>query len=190
MNIAYTNNGEGAKIEALYAWAKEHNMTIDRVLSNESNLQDMIMPGDSLILKNLYEISENPQQVLRFFKYCVENNILIYSIDNDHCFNAKESKEIPIFMELFINLCEFRYAKARSALQVMKRNGAKLGRTKGTTIKLNKVKKKKRQIVKDIEEGLSLNQIYKKYKVSRTTISKLRELEPDIDEAIKKRSTL
>jgi antitoxin component YwqK of YwqJK toxin-antitoxin module len=41
--------------------------------------------------------------------------------------------------------------------------------------------------VKDIENGLSLNQIYKKYKVSRTTVSKLRELESDLEQAIIKR---
>jgi len=187
MNIAYSNDGEGSKIEALYSWAREHQMTINRVLSNESNLQEMIMPNDTLIVKNIYEINENPQHIFRFMKYCVDNNVIIYSMDDDYCFDTQKSKEMRIIVDLFAKMSEFRYSKARTALQTMKSKGERLGRTKGSTVKLNKIKKKKDLIIKDIENGLSLNQIYKKYKVSRTTVSKLRELESDLEQAIIKR---
>lgn len=69
----------------------------------------------------------------------------------------------------------------------MKDQGIKLGRKEGSTVKLNKMKRRKDAILKDLKRGMSLNNIYEKYKVSRTTINKLRILEPQINDVLKNR---
>ena len=81
----------------------------------------------------------------------------------------------------------FAYNVKMRLLQKMKDQGIKLGRKKGSTVKLNQMKRRKDSIIKDLKKGMSLNNIYEKYKVSRTTINKLREIDPEINDVLKKR---
>jgi len=186
MVIAYSKSDNVSIREELTHYAKSKKINIDAFIQ-EKDLKEQINPQDILFVKNVYELGENPQTILHFIKYCSVNDVIIYSVDDDHCFNAKVSKELNILINLFVELCEYRSNKAKESLRIMKENGVKLGRTEGSTVKLNKMKRRKEAIIKDLQRGYSLNHIYEKYKVSRTTINKLRKIEPRIDEVLLKR---
>lgn len=186
MNIAYLKNNDIATMEAISNYAKELGMNINVFYQNQ-DLITTLTPDDVLFVKNIYELGEDPQSIFNVIRHCAHHNILIYSIEDDHCFDAKKSKNLSILIELYTNFCEYRSKKSKEYIQKMKDQGIKLGRKEGSTVKLNKMKRRKDAILKDLKRGMSLNSVYEKYKVSRTTINKLREIEPEINEVLKAR---
>ncbi len=186
MNIAYLKNNDIATMEAISNYAKELGMNINVFYQNQ-DLITTLTPDDALFVKNIYELGEDPQSIFNVIRHCAHHNIFIYSIDDDHCFDAKKSKDLSILIQLYTSFCEYRSKKSKEYIQKMKDQGIKLGRKEGSTVKLNKMKRRKDAILKDLKRGMSLNNVYEKYKVSRTTINKLREIEPEINEVLKSR---
>lgn len=185
MVIAYSKVENVSTIEEITRHAKSKGFGIDIIITE--NLKDSLSPKDILFVENVYELEENPQSILNLIKHCVVNQIPIYCVEGDYCFDSNKIKELNVFLTLFVELCEYRSNKAKESLRLLKESGVKLGRTEGTTVKLNKMKRRKESIIKDLEKGLSLNHIYEKYQVSRTTINKLRTIEPRIEEILKNR---
>ncbi|MFA7081680.1 MAG: hypothetical protein WC135_03620 [Bacteroidales bacterium] len=186
MNIAYMKNNDIASMEAISNYAKGLDFKINVFYQNQ-DLITTLSPNDVLFVKNIYELGEDPQSIFNVIRHCDSNHIRIYSIEDDHCFDSTQSKDLSILIKLYTNFCEYRSKKSKEYIQKMKDQGIKLGRKEGSTVKLNKMKRRKDAILKDLKRGMSLNNIYEKYKVSRTTINKLRELEPEINEVLKAR---
>lgn len=185
MVVAYSKEENVSVIEEITLYAKSKGFKIEDVI--KGNLKENLKSKDVLFVKNVYELEENPQAILNFIKHCVVNNIPIYCKEGEYCFDANKVKELNIFLTLFVELCEYRSNKAKESLRILKENGVKLGRTEGSTVKLNKMKRRRESIIKDLQKGLSLNHIYEKYQVSRTTINKLRDIEPRIEEILQNR---
>jgi len=173
-------------MEAISNYAKGLDFKINVFYQNQ-DLITTLSPNDVLFVKNIYELGEDPQSIFNVIRHCDSNHIRIYSIEDDHCFDSTQSKDLSILIKLYTNFCEYRSKKSKEYIQKMKDQGIKLGRKEGSTVKLNKMKRRKDAILKDLKRGMSLNNIYEKYKVSRTTINKLRELEPEINEVLKAR---
>jgi len=186
MNIAYLKNNDIATMEAISNYAKGLDLKINVFYQNQ-DLIATLTPDDILFVKNIFELGEDPQSIFNVIRHCSHSNILIYSIEDDHCFNSKKSKDLSILIQLYTSFCDYRSKKSKEYIQKMKEQGIKLGRKEGSTVKLNKMRRRKDAILKDLKRGMSLNNIYEKYKVSRTTINKLREMEPEINEVLKGR---
>lgn len=186
MNIAYLKSNDIASMEAISNYAKSLNLKINVFYQNQ-DLITTVTPEDAVFVINIYELGEDPQSIFNVIRHCAINNILIYSVEDDHCFNSKKSKDLSILIQLYTDFCEYRSKKSKEYIQKMKDQGIKLGRKKGSTVKLNQMKRRKDSIIKDLKKGMSLNNIYEKYKVSRTTINKLREIDPEINDVLKKR---
>lgn len=186
MNIAYLKNNDVPSMEEISNYAKRLNFKINVFFQNQ-DLLTALNPDDVLFVKNVLELGEDPQTIFNVIKHCSHNNILIFSVEDDHCFDSKRSKDLKILIQLYNDLCEYRSKKSKEYIQKMKDQGIKLGRKEGSTVKLNKMKRRKDAILKDLKRGMSLNNIYEKYKVSRTTINKLRILEPQINDILKNR---
>lgn len=184
MIIAYSKNNDINLMEEISSYAKSINLKINIFLQNQ-DLISSVNPNDVLFVKNVYELGNDPQEILNVIKHCVVNNILIYCKDESYCFDTNVSKGLSIIVELYSEFCDYRSNKSKEYIQRMRDQGIKLGRKEGSTVKLNKMVRRKEAILKDLNRGLSLNRIYEKYKVSRTTINKLRKLEPEIEDILK-----
>lgn len=127
--------------------------------------------GDVFITSELSRVGRTMTQIMGFISNLMEKGVKIYFTKSKFNIDGSINSQVLIFA---YSLCsqierELIATRTRDALQNKKNKGEILGRPKNKMILDNKVD----EIKKQIDDGIKLKVIAKKYNSSQTTITKL-----------------
>lgn len=128
--------------------------------------------GDILICSEISRLGRNLMMIMSILNVCMQKGINVWTIkDNYRLGNDINSKVLAfafgLSAEIERNLISQR---TKEALARRKKDGAILGRPKGSKSSRTKLSGKEAKIVKMMNNGMSKTEIAKKLKVSRITL--------------------
>lgn len=130
--------------------------------------------GDLLICTELSRLGRNMLMIMSILNLCSSKGVLIHTIkDNFDLSDSINSKIIAfafaLAAEIERNLISQR---TKEALAVKKMKGEKLGRPVGRSMKKEEFRRNKDEIFRLIDEGYSMTEVARRYKVHRNTMRK------------------
>lgn len=146
--------------------------------------------GDTLIVTEISRLSRLLHEIMLIMKYCIDTGVTIYSTKDGYAFDDSLNSKVLSFAFGLSAEIEHKLIsqRTREVLAVRKAAGKHIGRAFGTDYLYQDILLRKKQILTSIFDNLTINEICEKYNFSRTLFAKLREKEPEIDNAIKKRN--
>ena len=132
--------------------------------------------GDILIVTELSRLSRSLTEIMSIVGTLLQNGVHLYSTKDRFAFDDTINSKVLCFAfglvaEIERNLISMR---TKEALSLRKARGVELGRPKGSSAKMDALVINASEIVKQLNSGLSVTSICRKYGVSRTTFYKFR----------------
>lgn len=148
-----------------------------KVSSKDRKLDELLNkmnPGDCLIVTEISRLSRTLLEVMNILNSCIKKGVVLYSTKEGYVFQDDINSKVlgfafGLMAEIERNLISMR---TKEALARRKNEGKQLGRRKGDMPKMNILKKNKKQLVKDYEQGTSCAALARQMGVSRTTMSR------------------
>ena len=130
--------------------------------------------GDILVCTELSRLGRNMMMVMSILNTCSQKGIRIYSIkDNFELSDTLNSKIIAfafsLAAEIERNLISQR---TREALAAKKAAGTRLGRPPGRSKEWYRFRERYPEIIKEMDDGVSLTVLAKRLKIHRNTLSR------------------
>lgn len=158
-------------------WIKE---VVSGSVSKKERLLDgtisCMSQGDTIIVTEISRISRSLLEILTIIEDCVKRGIIVHSVKEGYTLDNSINSKVLIFTfglvaEIERSLISIR---TKEALASRKAEGKHLGRPFGSNSKQNILIFQKDNIVKMMNNKVSILQICKIYGVSRTTFDRFR----------------
>ena len=134
--------------------------------------------GDTLIVTEISRLSRSLTDIMTLMGQCMKKGINIYTIKEKYCFDDSINSKVLCFAfglvaEIERNLISMR---TKEALALRKAEGKQLGRKVGFSPKMDILKNNEDKIRKMLLDGVPNKDIYRTYKVSKSTFNKFKSL--------------
>jgi DNA invertase Pin-like site-specific DNA recombinase len=170
-------------------FAEEKSMTIDtwieetvsgKVQYNKRHLGRVLKrmkTGDTLIVTEVSRLSRSLTEIMSIMGFCLEKGINIYTTKERYCFDNSINSKVLCFAfglvaEIERNLISMR---TKEALALRKSEGVRLGRRRGSDVKMEIIRENETEIERMLEEGMSVSMMCRKIGVARSTWYKYQE---------------
>lgn len=161
--------------DGILQYAKKHDFRIDKILSHSRvPVAVPFKPGDSVVFFSWNCISEDRANLNAFIQYALKNDINIYSATSSYKIDkSKDYEQLLYAFKLYeeIRTC-FISAKGKIGVKTKIANGLKVGRVQGSRNTKHSWDGKEKKILSLYAQGLSMNVIAKKVKLSPPTIKR------------------
>ena len=132
--------------------------------------------GDTLIVTEISRLSRSLTDIMTLMGQCMKKGINIYTIKEKYCFDDSINSKVLCFAfglvaEIERNLISMR---TKEALALRKAEGKQLGRKIGFSPKMDILKSNEEKIRMMLRDGVPNKDIYRAYKVSKSTFSKFK----------------
>lgn len=171
-------------------YAKENSLTIDmwvtEIVSGKKNadgrklgkLMSRLKHGDTIIVSEVSRLSRTMTDIMTIMGKCLKKGINIYTTKERYRFDDTINSKILCFAfglvaEIERNLISLR---TKEALALRKQEGKTLGRRKGYAPKVQILKDNEKDVLEMREKGYTVNDICRKYGVSKDTWYKFRKM--------------
>jgi len=143
----------------------------DKSKRNLGKILKQMHGGDVLIVTEISRLSRTLLEVMNIMKYCVDNNIAIYSTKDGYTFDDSINSKVLSFAFGLAAEIEHKLISLRTkeALAVIKEKGGKIGRRKGSGDKIKILNEHKDEVEQDLASGMKIIDICNKYGVSYKT---------------------
>ena len=189
--------------EEIIRYASSKELTIDRwieeVVSGKTSqnsrklgkLIKSLKAGDVLIVTEISRLSRSLHEIMLIMKRCIDVGVVIHSTKERYIFDDSLNSKVLSFAFGLAAEIEHKLIsqRTREALAVRKANGQHVGRTYGSDYLFRGVVNRKAEIIDCITAGLTIKEICLKLGFSQTIFVKLRRLYPEVDCAVKERTT-
>lgn len=145
--------------------------------------------GDTLIITELSRLSRSLHEIMQIMKFCVENEVTIYTTKDGYTFDDSINSKVLSFAFGLAAEIEHKLIsqRTREAMALRKSEGKHMGRKSGSDVKIQYLATRKSHIIKQIMAGEKIRTICSDLKVSYDTFYRFRDMNPDITIAMKQR---
>lgn len=145
--------------------------------------------GDKLIITELSRLSRSLHEIMQIMKFCVENEVTIYTTKDGYTFDDSINSKVLSFAFGLAAEIEHKLISQRTkeAMALRKSEGKHMGRKKGSDVKMQYLATNKPHILKQITDGEKISTICHDLKVSYDTFYRFRDSDSDIATAMKQR---
>lgn len=146
--------------------------------------------GDTVIVTEISRLSRSLHEIMVIMKHCVDTGVIIHSTKDGYIFDDSLNSKVLSFAFGLAAEIEHKLISQRTkeALAARKAEGKHIGRKHGSDYTYQNASKKVSEILLEIETGLTISLICKKFEFSRFVFDKLRVNNSQIDIAIKNRN--
>ena len=146
-------------------------------------------PGDTLIVTEVSRLSRTLTDVMAIMGKCLKKEIRLYTTKEGYSFdNSINSKVLclafGLVAEIERNLISMR---TKEALALRKAEGVVLGRKKGSYTKYNILVENRQTILQMLNQDRSVNEICRRFHLSRDTFDKFRRAYPSVRQAVEQK---
>lgn len=143
--------------------------------------------GDTLIVTEISRLSRTLTEVMSIMGKCLSREINLYTTKEGYSFENSINSKVLCFAFGLVAEIERQLISLRTkeALAVRKSEGMQLGRQEGTYTKRQVLLENKSEIIKMLKNDISVNEICKRYSVSRDTFTRFRDTCPEVFRALK-----
>lgn len=145
--------------------------------------------GDTLIVTEISRLSRSLHEIMTIMKYCVDNNVAIYSTKDGYTFDDSINSKVLSFAFGLAAEIEHKLISQRTkeALALLKEQGRPVGRKKGSGEKIRILYENKNEVIRQLSSEKSLKEICENFGVSYKTFYRFRDAHPDVADVISKR---
>ena len=143
--------------------------------------------GDTLIVTEISRLSRTLTDIMAIMGKCLNREINLYTTKEGYSFDNSINSKVLCFAFGLVAEIERQLISLRTkeALAVRKSEGMQLGRQEGTYTKRQVLLENKSEIIKMLKNDISVNEICKRYSVSRDTFTRFRDTCPEVFRALK-----
>ena len=142
--------------------------------------------GDILVVTEISRLSRTLTDVMSIMGLCLKKGIKFYTTKEGYAFDDSINSKVLCFAfglvaEIERNLISMR---TREALALRRAEGVVLGRRKGSFTKYNILVEHRKEIVRMLDNGSTIAEICRFYKLSRDTFDKFRKAYPSVRKVV------
>lgn len=132
--------------------------------------------GDMLIVTELSRLSRSLHEIMQIMKYCVDNQVAIYSTKDGYTFDDSINSKVLSFAFGLAAEIEHKLIsqRTREAMALRRAEGKHMGRKKGSDVKMQYLLKNRDEINSQIASGKSIALICCEFNVSYNTLYRFR----------------
>lgn len=148
--------------------------------------------NDTLIVTEISRLSRTLTDIMAIMGKCLERGINLYTTKEGYSFDNTINSKVLCFAfglvaEIERNLISMR---TREALALRRAEGMVLGRRHGSYTKMNVLIENQQVVIAMLNRGKSINDICKRFDLSRDTFAKFRMKYPSVQKALDKKEGL
>ena len=140
------------------------------------SLVKRLKKDDVLIVSELSRLSRTLLEIMSLLNILISKGVIVYSTKENCCLGDNINSKVMMFAfglaaEIERDLISLR---TKEALAAKRLQGVRLGKQLGDHPKIDCLLQRRDEVMEDYESGMSVPQICRKYKVSRSTFRKFR----------------
>lgn len=148
--------------------------------------------GDTLIVTEISRLSRTLTEIMAIMGKCLERGINLYTTKEGYSFDNTINSKVLCFAfglvaEIERNLISMR---TREALALRRSEGVILGRRHGSYTKTKILIDNRHTVIAMLNRGKSVNDICRRFDLSRNTFAKFRGMYPSVQKALNKKEKL
>jgi DNA invertase Pin-like site-specific DNA recombinase len=146
--------------------------------------------GDTLIVTEISRLSRSLHEIMTIMKYCVDNNISIYSTKDGYTFDDSINSKVLSFAFGLAAEIEHKLISQRTkeAMALRKAQGEHMGRRKGSGVKIGILYENKGLLMKKLSTEKTIKAICEEFNISCSTLYRFAAVHHDIFELINQRN--
>jgi len=154
----------------------------DRHKRNLGKVLKSLKKGDTLIVTEISRLSRSLHEIMIIMKYCIDNEISIYSTKDGYTFDDSINSKVLSFAFGLAAEIEHKLISQRTkeAMALLKAQGKHIGRKKGSGEKIKILYDNKIEIMHLLAKKIPLNKICEHFGVSYRTFYRFRDKNADI----------
>lgn len=206
MIVGYLRVSTGKQVLAnqedeIRRFAESKNLTIDswvtEVVSGRRKESDRklggllrrMKRGDTLIVTEISRLSRTLTDIMSIMGKCLQKGIHLYTTKEKYSFDDSINSKVLCFAfglvaEIERNLISMR---TREALALRRAEGMVLGRKKGSYTKLKILIDNRQNVIRMLNEDVSIGEICRRFNLSRDTFSKFQGMYSSVRKAVEKK---
>ncbi|HIZ85417.1 MAG TPA: recombinase family protein [Candidatus Coprenecus stercoravium] len=184
--------------EEILRFAAGRDITIDKwvteIVSGKKNekerklgaLLKKMKAGDTLIVTEISRLSRTMTDIMGIMGKCLKKEIKLYTTKEGYSFDDSINSKVLCFAfglvaEIERNLISMR---TKEALALRRLNGITLGRKKGSYTKRKILQEHREEIIRMLDNDISVNVICRDFGISRETFNNFRKADREVNTAL------
>lgn len=140
--------------------------------------------GDTLIVTEISRLSRTLTEIMSIMGRCLKKGVRLYSTKEGYTFDDSINSKVLCFAfglvaEIERNLISMR---TKEALAMRRAEGMVLGRKKGSYTKFNILRDNCPEVIRMLNQGRSIAEVCRHYKLSRNTFDRFRKEYPFVQQ--------
>jgi len=194
MRVAYTRVSTGTQdtdnqLYGIKRYAEYKELVIDKEVSEivksvaETrliyDLVEELKEGDTLIVAELSRVGRNLKDLITITETLINKKVTLILV-KEMIELSEDNPAGKLQIQLFGAFAEYERAmirqRTKEAIAAKRVAGVHVGRPKGAKNKEHKLEKFKKEIIRDVEKGISKSKVAKLYDTNRVTLNKMLDI--------------